>query len=396
MGLTGALLRFGFRCPRPLIVTVPGHTSTRLAVESELRRRGGQPAVSPADADTLLTCGPVTGAYAEAVERAWQQLARPRARAEVDGPDGAGAALDRALAHLQDLSRDKGRDDPSTPALRHHLAAQHRSEEDDDMDMMPAGLPMAGTGPDRDGLQLDQLHVQLGPVLAHWPAGLALVLTVQGDVVQEAESATFGLDGRGPEPGPFWDAAAAADDGRSGAGRTNAGPAAGRRISAAHLDSVMRLLAVAGSAQAAAAAARLRDDLLAGADRDACAGALARLTRRVERSRTLRWLLRGVGTLTAGDARALGVAGPAARAGGDVHDRLRTWLGEAGRALRGDIPDGEGPRGPLGTVAPAAAQLDAVCTLAVGQDLAATRLIVASIDPDLDQLVGAPVGDWHG
>ncbi len=46
-----------------------------------------------------------------------------------------------------------------------------------------AGLAMAGTAPDRDGLQLDELKVALGPVLAGWPTGLVLKASMQGDVL---------------------------------------------------------------------------------------------------------------------------------------------------------------------------------------------------------------------
>src|SRR5260370_2487867 len=65
---------------------------------------------------------------------------------------------------------------------------------------MPAGLPMAGRGADRDGLRLDQLHVPLGPVLPDWPAGLVVHLALQGDVVQHAEAQALGLGGGGS----FW------------------------------------------------------------------------------------------------------------------------------------------------------------------------------------------------
>jgi uncharacterized protein involved in copper resistance len=46
-----------------------------------------------------------------------------------------------------------------------------------------AGLPMAGTVPDRDGLRLDALQVSLGPVLTCWPTGLLLHGQLQGDVL---------------------------------------------------------------------------------------------------------------------------------------------------------------------------------------------------------------------
>ena len=52
---------------------------------------------------------------------------------------------------------------------------------------VPYGRPMAMTDEDgRDGLQLDQTTVQIGPYLQTWPCGLVLELVLQGDVVQRA------------------------------------------------------------------------------------------------------------------------------------------------------------------------------------------------------------------
>ena len=51
----------------------------------------------------------------------------------------------------------------------------------------PYGRPMAMTDEDgRDGLQLDQTTVQIGPYLQTWPCGLVLEVVLQGDVVQRA------------------------------------------------------------------------------------------------------------------------------------------------------------------------------------------------------------------
>src|SRR5699024_11402590 len=42
------------------------------------------------------------------------------------------------------------------------------------MDMAPEGISLAQGGQDRDGLEMDVLHLPLGPVLPFWPAGLVL------------------------------------------------------------------------------------------------------------------------------------------------------------------------------------------------------------------------------
>ncbi|NEC16485.1 hypothetical protein G3I34_30305, partial [Streptomyces sp. SID8014] len=72
---------------------------------------------------------------------------------------------------------------------------------------------------------------------------------------------------------------------------------------------------------AAARARRLRDAALAGAPARELAHAVERLTRRVGRSRTLRWLTSGIGVLPREQALAAGIGGPALAADGDAWDR---------------------------------------------------------------------------
>ncbi|HXV94131.1 MAG TPA: hypothetical protein VD813_12585, partial [Pseudonocardia sp.] len=135
---------------------------------------------------------------------------------------------------------------------------------------LPGGLAMADLGDDRDGLRLDRLHVPLGPVLSDWPAGLVLRVVLQGDVIQDATAEVLDA-GHGSV---FWQ---------------GPGLAAARE-----LDALARFLGVAGWADTAARARRLRDDLLAGAPAGRVADPARALLRRVRRSRTLRWLVRGI------------------------------------------------------------------------------------------------------
>lgn len=236
---------------------------------------------------------------------------------------------------------------------------------------------MAHRRPDRDGLKLDVLRVPLGPVLADWPAGLVVTLALQGDVVQRADARVLGSAAL--QQISFWDAGD--DDGDRG-----------RRHAAAHLDSLGRLLAVVGWDALAYRARRLRDGALGGIPAERLRAELAGLERRMRRSWTLRWATDGLGVLTSELARDLGVTGPAGRAvdgGGDVTARWRCWLARADRCLAGDLPaDGDGPRGRLDGDRPAsAALLDAALRLMVGLDIAAARIVVASFDPDTDELV---------
>jgi hypothetical protein len=263
---------------------------------------------------------------------------------------------------------------------------------------MPAGLAMADRAPDRDGLKLDQLHVPLGPILPDWPAGLILHTILQGDVIQQAEVEVVdaGVAGESSPPGslPFWDEPWL----RALAGERVTRGAAARRRAAAHLDSLGRLLAVAGWVDAALATRRLRDDLLAGLDPPAASARFTRLARRLRRSRILRWLTNRLGVLDPGLAAAHGLAGPAGRATGDVTARWLGWLQETAAALDGAGADDplaaeggwEGPRGPLGRgAASSRALLELLPGLVVGAELAGARLIVASLDPDTDELMHA-------
>jgi hypothetical protein len=200
---------------------------------------------------------------------------------------------------------------------------------------MPGGLPMADLGDDRDGLRLDRLHVPLGPVLPDWPPGLVVRTVLQGDVIQEASADVLDA-GSGRR---FW---------------CDVHPAA------RELDGLARFLGVAGWADAAARARRLRDELLAGASAGHVRGSAVALVRRVRRSRTLRWQLRG---LPAGstDLAAL------------LDGRLAAVEAAASSAA--------------GSVAlPASrAALDELAGLLVGSELASARLIVAAVDPDTEE-----------
>ena len=438
MGLTGVLLRAGATRPHVLAVTMPGATAVRLAAEDYLRRRGWPAALTPADADILLICGTPVPPMAAAVADTWQAMPAPRAQATAARPAEVAGALEEARVRLADadsqrtlalvgarraLLRHGGR---TGQAGQEHASGGHHDEMDHgemahgDHDAMGGhhgemgygdpgemqaghgdmagmqmggmhmhmgtgpvrGLPMAHQGDDRDGLRLDRLHVPLGPVLPDWPAGLVVRLTLQGDVVQQAEPEVLGSGG-----GSFWDEPWRG----AAAGEYVAAADAARRRAAAHLDSLGRLLSLAGWGAAAAAARRLRDDLLAGAPAGRLGPDARRFARRVGRSRTLAWLTAGLGELSAGDAAAAGAGG---RVAGDVTARYRGWcadLDAAVLALEDASPlrpaDFEPPRGPAGDDgAPSAGMLALLPGMLAGTELAAARLIVASLDPDLDEL----------
>ncbi|MEV4188080.1 hypothetical protein AB0J28_42265, partial [Streptosporangium canum] len=380
--------------------------------EAELARRGWRPAGTPASADLLVVCGSPEESLARAVETVWADTPCPRARVELRDdlrPEQVADALDGAVSRLADgpaqrrdaaervrhqARRDRGGahghgDGPEHGRQEHedgHAEDAHAVDGHGDGNGHgngngmggPGGLRMAGRGPDRDGLTLDRLHVPLGPVLPDWPAGLVVGTVLQGDVIQRARVRISG--GSGVER--FWDAPWLA----ALAGRHVTRGAAARRRAASHLDSLGRLLAVSGWDSSATRARRLRDRLLWERPDDGLAEDFARFARRVRRSRPLRWMLRGLGTVDASH-------GPAVRVRGDVVARMERWLAGTEAALgelddRSRLADDEGPRGPVGE-RPSESLLAVLPTLLAGAELAAARLIVASLDPDLDQVPSA-------
>ncbi|MFI8836191.1 hypothetical protein ACIGPN_35215 [Streptomyces afghaniensis] len=426
MDLTGLVRRTAMNRPAVLTVALPGATELRLEAEAEVRRRGWPVVGAPAAADLLVVCGVPAPEHAEWLDRMERSMPEPAVRIVVGESGQVAHALGMARADLTDRAvtpRGGHVDDRSeAQAGEHgdhehgeheghgpHQPADHAAHMDHtdhqghgghmdhsghDMHAMEvAGLPMAERGDDRDELRLDQLHVPFGPGLSDWPAGLVLRLTLQGDVVQDVEVDHLPV-ASGPRP-PFWDEPWL----RAAHGEEVTRGDAVRRRCAAHLDSAGRLLAVVGWDDIAVRCRRLRDELLSGASREGIGGALRRTVRRVGRSRALRWSIAGLGELPADRARAAGVTGPALAADGDAYDRLLMWLNEAERGLEGlddtrplAPDDRTGPRGRLdGPQPPSQALLDILAELLTGAEFACARIIVASLDPDLDELALAPV-----
>ncbi len=394
MDLTRRLLGFSVGRPHALVVSAAGGTATRLAVESQLRRRDWPVAASPADAQLLVVAGAVGERSGPVIEELWVEMPAPRARVVVARAEHAGQALDAAQAALSDLASQRTR--AGRRAARR--ADQEPSGHDAHTMEMPHGLPMADRTTDRDGLKLDQLQVPFGPFLLDWPHGLVVRLALQGDLVQGAD---VDVEWDGVDTGaPYWDEPWLC---RPTSGRATRGAAA-RRLAGAHLDSLGRFLAVAGWPAAATRTRRLRDETLADVPGQRLLPAAQSLARRVRRSRTLRWLTDGLGVLDEDAAVAAGVTGPALRAGGDVTARWTRWLAETLTALR-QVDDAEllqpddrdGPRGRLGDGPPPSRPLlDVLPALVDGVDVAAARLIVASLDPDVDEITSVVRAETAG
>ena len=399
MGLRRRLAAAAVSRTSVLLAEVPGWARTRVGVEQAVRRRGWRVALSPGDADVLLTCGLPGPRLQDALDLVWAQMPGPRARIDVASPTAVEGLLDQAASALLDgdhQSRDaaarpigptmgtpataaetgnggsaepEDADDgpPSDGSEEHagHARTDHEGHGDMDheghggmdhggMEMeMPGGIPLAeGGGEDRDGLDLDVLHLPLGPVLPFWPAGLVLHCTLAGDVVTEARPELLRpADGAsGGEPLP---------------------PAVDR------LDRAVGVLALAGWDAAALGLAGLRDDPRLHTETGSCGPLLERWRRRVRRSLLLRWSLRGVGRLSEEDCRRHGVD---PRLAGDAHDRLLALLDEARAALDS------------GATEPARTPVDVLGDLVAGHELGAVRLLVAGLDLDTGARVPAGAG----
>lgn len=380
MGLSERLSRYAVRRAHVLVVEVPGAWVARARLEGAVIERGWRLAQSPADADVLAVCGVPGPELTTAIERLWGQLPGPRVRVEVRPAqdEDVAAALEAAEADLADTeqhrrdarsrlaepevesSADEGMDHGDMDHEdMNHGDMNHGDMDHGDMEMAPGGIPLAEGDNDRDGLEMDVLHLRLGPVLTHWPAGLVLRCTLQGDVITAAEGRLIDDDH------PDHEETGGTDEVTEPA---LAGATAYRDLQPLHpawrCDNVARMLALAGWEDAAGRARQLRDAQLASTAPAEIAESADKLRRQVIRSRSLRWSLRGLRPLTVDELHAHGLP---EQLQGDTYDRL---IGMLDRLSGSEADQGEGH-----DVSP-----EAISSVVVGLDLGTARLVVASLD----------------
>ena len=371
MGLRERLAALAVRRAHVLLVELPGQWALRASVEREVISRGWALSDSPAASDVLVVCGVPGAEMRSLIDTVWDQLPGPRVRVSVTTTGDVGDCLDGATSQLVDTARHvrDARDRPgsSTPlpegsdSQMGHGDMEHGDMDHGDMEMSPGGIPLAQGGEDRDGLDMDVLHLTIGPVLRRWPAGLVLRCSLHGDVLADVEASLVDSGTRSPT-----EAAADVDAGA---------PPSGFAVAARHCDDVASLLGLAGWPDGESSARRVRD-LLLGADRtspDEVVTEVHHLERQIRRSPGLRWSLRGLGRLS---VERLAADGLPDHWRGDVHDRLLAKAALAReQAVRGHGAASGWPRWSL-------AQQAAVPLLLSGLDLATARLVVASLGLD--------------
>lgn len=280
---------------------------------------------------------------------------------------------------------------------------------------VPYGRPMAERAPDRDGLELDQVPVRVGPFFPPFPVGLVLDVALQGDVVQEATVGAnpFATDGPAPPAGVRDVARSAAPLFRRALARPVAIAELERERARHHLHWIAHALRVQGLG----ALAR-RVVALAAAPGPAAARDLRDLEVLLERTRSLAWSTASVGVVDAAALRGRGL-GPVARAAGlaederahdeayraigfepivhqsgDARARLRQRIAEARQSIdlvarAGERQAGgagvvEAPRGRLTAhVRPGPALLSLVPSLLAGAEWGDAVTTVVSLDVDL-------------
>lgn len=382
---------------------------------------------SPRHASVLLVGGALPSGLVDVVGQVHDQLPQPRSVVWWGGDRADALAIDGTVTvaanrdvveviqrvHTELLTGERPSTalvGPATNPVEWQGVGPHGQGGEGMMGGRPYGRAMAMTGPDvRDGLQLDRVALRAGPALPGLPAGLALDLQLQGDVIQHAELA----------PNPF-------------ASR----PWSGSRLRT--IGEVFDAARVQPVTVADLEAARARYHLLRVAEVLALHG-LAAAARRVARSAARldassrptvawlrRWLLRlpvlwgataGVGRVDADVLDDAGVGGVAARAagvkidgradtpvyralgfqsttrrGGDARARWRQRLDEALQAIElaadaqgARVGPGDGLEDPRDDSAALLAQLP---EWLVGLEWGDALTTIASLDVDLEAVAG--------
>lgn len=222
MGLTGAVRRLAVVAPPSVLVVagIDGHAPAQdLRLDPRIRL-----AAAPRQANVLLTVGRLTEPLLAAAIAAHDTMPAPRAAiewrpgAEVAGtaPTIPGAEVttgtdpvpqvvtaSAALLRGERASSDPVRADADPAPWRG--VGPYGQGGNGMTGGVPYGRPMAERDDDRDGLTLDALPVEVGPLFSGFPDGLTARVTFQGDLVHGFELRSNPFVGRqlSPADDPF-------------------------------------------------------------------------------------------------------------------------------------------------------------------------------------------------
>jgi hypothetical protein len=425
MGLRGALARLASAAPVPVFVLAGYGGRDRL--RSVALDPGVEPCDTPRAAAVLLVAGRLPPDLWDAALAVHDQL--PPRRATVAWSEGPAPPF-------PDATTVAAADDPVPTLAEVHralLSGERPGEAHLQPDVdpnpwrgvgpygqggkgmtggTPYGRPLAGRAPDRDGLELDQLLLPVGPFFPPFPPGLMLRVKLQGDVVQGVD-----VDGNPYARASGEPAASGAEPSVFELALHEPVPVAELELARArhHLGWLGDALRVQGLP-----ALGLRAWRLAAVLTPAHLEEFRRLRRGVARSQVLRWSTGPVGRSGAGPLSGRDL-GPLSRAAGrpddarqgdpayrelgfevivgergGVADRWHQRLAEAEQSLslaaraggRRTTPTGvvESPRGALAEgTPPAAGLLDLVPELTVGLEWGDAVSTVVSLDLDLEE-----------
>ena len=213
MGLRDRLAHLAKTGDVPVFVVVGGGYRSRV---HQLRLvEGIRIVTTPRHAAVLLIAGSLTDDAAETVRHVHDQMAGPRVTVAWGHPEPPVVPVHTTVhgdvtevaATIRRLFSDvlTGVITPEQPLLPNVDAVEWRGAGPYGhggtgmTGGTPYGRPLALRAPARDNLELDQLPVTIGPWFTGFPPGLALRVSLQGDVAQTVEVSTMNVVEAGPD-----------------------------------------------------------------------------------------------------------------------------------------------------------------------------------------------------
>ncbi|GMQ93399.1 MAG: hypothetical protein BMS9Abin12_0876 [Acidimicrobiia bacterium] len=212
MGLRARIAHLAKTGEVPVFAVVGG--GYRSAIHRLRLAEGIHIVATPRHAAVLLIAGTLTEAAAESVARVHDQMAGPRVTVGWGHPEPTVVPIGaRATGDVSDIATVVRRQFhdvvigtiPSEPPLLPDVdpvewrgVGPYGHGGAGMTGGTPYGRPLPLRAPDRDNLELDQLPVTVGPWFAGFPPGLAMRVSLQGDVAQAVEVVTNDIVSAGP------------------------------------------------------------------------------------------------------------------------------------------------------------------------------------------------------